>query len=97
MMSSDDDSGIGSSPLKRVKLRATINSDSESHPSPGCSSLRDEQLTIAVIKKNVFRRIQFHESDTDTDSEEELESGHEPASKRKLRRSSRLKSSTLPR
>ena len=95
-MSSDDDSGIGSSPLKRVKLRATINSDSESEPSPGCSSWRDEP-TIAVVKKNVFRRIQFHESDTDTDSEEELESGHEPASKRKLRRSSRLKSSTLPR
>ena len=92
-MSSDDDSGIGSSPLKRVKLRATINSDSESEPTPGCSNWRDE-TTAAVAKKNVYRRIQFHESDNDTDSEEELGSGHEPTSKRKLRRSSRLKNTT---
>ena len=91
-MSSDEDSGIGFSPLKRNKVRVTtINSDSESEPTPGCSNWQDEPKTYSreVIKQTPYRRLRFHESDTDSGEEE----GQEPtySVKRKPRRSSRLR------
>ena len=92
-MSTEEDSGIGGSPLKRKKLRVTINSDSESEPIPGCSNWKDEHKTYSreVVKKTPYKRLRFQESDTD--SEEEVR--HEPTSvRRKPRRSLRLRNAS---
>ena len=86
---SDDDSGIGSSPLKRTKLRKILSSDSESEPSPGCSNWRDQP-------PNSARKL-----DSDTDSGEELEDHQNPRNpsnektneKKEARRSQRNKMS----
>ena len=86
---SDDDSGIGSSPVKRTKLRKILSSDSESEPSPGCSNWRDQP-------PNPARKL-----DSDSDSGEELEDHQNPRNpsneksneKKEARRSQRNKMS----
>ena len=88
---SDDDSCICSSHRDRTTLRrAIISSDSESEPSPGCSSWTDQpsKSPRKVENKSSYRRITFNDSDSDSEEELELED------RQTLRRSSRLRNST---
>ena len=66
-MLSDDDSGVGSSPLKRTNLRKILSSDSESEPSPGSSNSRNKPLKSRITIE-----------DSDSDSGHELEDHQTP-------------------